>query len=264
MVGVMHDQISNDGALRIITGAPWMDAIISVLEPRSSYRPWSGAQEANQGDAVVAVVDTDPVSVLAAVGVVRTDGDVRNAVAGIDPFYLDGLLELATLNMLAGFVIDPGETTIFDRQPPMEVVETIGGYMPSTATALFGRTSLAAARVLLHSEGKCTACGQQLELAGDDARDQLHIHTAATATDWPAVLCPACYAQMDRGGFTNFPDYRFSTHPRCPRCGARHSLSAMYGMPAGPVEEPWIATMGCAVTEPRTKWVCEECRHQWR
>jgi hypothetical protein len=279
----MKEQITDVKAVRIIKGKPWKDAVISVLEPRSPYRPWSGADRVEPGDAVVAVLDTEPVSVLAGIGIIGDDGDVHNAIAGIDRFYLNGLLELGTLNMLAGFVIRPGQSTVFQRRSPKDVVATIGDYTPSTVEALFGHTSLAAGRVLLQSEGRCTACHCQLDLIGDDARSRVHIHTANPFTDepapettgiwdhtrqglsdWPAALCDPCHAKMYREGFASFLDFRFSLHPRCPKCAAQHSMSAMYGMPAGPVEEPWIATMGCVVTEPRAEWVCGECRHEWR
>ena len=42
---------------------------------------------------------------------------------------------------------------------------------------------------------------------------------------------------------------------------AQRSMSTMYGMLSGPVEEPWIAAMGCCV-EP-WEWVCGSCGHKW-
>lgn len=257
---------------RIIHGRPWKDAIISILDPRSPYRPWSGVERAEPGDALVMVLDTDPVSVLAAVGIVGADGEGEAAIAGIHPFYVNGLLELGTLNMLADFEVRPDRDTVYHHESPQKVVDVLGDYNPSSIDALFGHTSLAAGRVLLASRGQCAGCGRRLDLVAEDARDDVHIHTADRCAedgpkwvppDWPAALCDSCHTRMQHEGFTSFLDFRFSTHPRCPDCGAQHTMSAMYGMPAGPVEEPWIATMGCVITEPRTRWVCGDCRRKW-
>ena len=43
---------------------------------RSPYRPWHVADGIEPGDAVIAVLDTDPLSVLAGVGIVGPDGNV--------------------------------------------------------------------------------------------------------------------------------------------------------------------------------------------
>ena len=80
-------------------------------------------------------------------------------------------------------------------------------------------------------------------------------------SDWPAVLCDSCDERMLRSGFISFLDFKFALHPRCPSCSAQRSLSTMYGMPAGPVEEPWIMPMGCCV-QP-WEWLCAECGHCW-
>jgi len=297
--GIMRQKPSVT-TVHIVEGQPWKEALISVLEPRSPYRPWRPATNIEPGDAVIAVLDTDPESVLAGVGIVGPDGDVGDAFATIDPFYLNGLLELGTLNMLADFEVSRGGGTVYHHGSLDDVVAAFADYTPSTVDALFGHTSLAAGRVLLESKGKCTGCGRQLDLMREDARDRVHIHTAdpratraeepepqrdvdpssevATVTnfddnifgprypmsfpaDWPVTLCDACYHRMRRGGFTSFLDFRFGLNPRCPRCSAQRSMSTMYGMPAGPVEEPWIAAQGCCV-EP-WQWLCGECGHEW-
>ena len=123
--------------------------------------------------------------------------------------------------------------------------------------------------MLLESDGNCTGCERQLDLTREDARDRVHIHTADPPpqepeldhADWPAALCDACHDRMRRDGFTSFLDFRFSLHPRCPSCSAQRSMSTMYGMPMGPVEEPWIAAMGCCV-QP-WEWLCGSCGHEW-
>ncbi len=164
--------------VHVIEGRPWKDAIISAVEPRSPYRPWHAADGIEPGDAVIAVLDTDPRSVLAAVAQVGPEGDIGDAIAAIDRFDLNGLLELGTLQMMAHFGISPVAGPLSQYRSPEDFIATLSGYMRSTSDALFGRTSLAAARVLLRSEGQCTACGLQVDLKGEDARDRVHIHTA--------------------------------------------------------------------------------------
>jgi hypothetical protein len=67
--------------VHLVEGSPWAEAIISVLSARSPYRPWRTDDSASirPGDKLIAVVDTDPVSVLAAVAVVGGDGDIQAA-----------------------------------------------------------------------------------------------------------------------------------------------------------------------------------------
>ena len=179
--------------------------------------------------------------------------------------------ELGTLNMLADFHVRPEAGPVYHHRSPDDVVAVFSDYMRATSDALFGHTSLAAGRVLLESDGHCTGCERRLGLTREDARDRVHIHTVDRPrpegpeldhhADWPAALCDRCHNRMCRDGFTNFLDFRFSLHPRCPSCSAQRSLATMYGMPMGPVEEPWIAAMGCCV-EP-WEWLCGSCGHEW-
>ena len=165
--------------VHIAEGRPWKDALISVIEPRSPYRAWDAATGIAAGEPVVGVLDTDPPSVLAAVGIVGPDGDVGEAFGRIDNFNRSGLLELGTLNMLADFVVNPGARTVYHRGSVDDFLATIGAYHRSMTEALFGTSSLAAARILLESGGTCTGCSRQIDLTGEDARDRVHIHTAA-------------------------------------------------------------------------------------
>ena len=53
----------------------------------------------------------------------------------------------------------------------------------------FGHTPVAAARVLLHSGGRCTGCGSGIDLTGEDAREAVHIRTVdPSLRDAPEVL----------------------------------------------------------------------------
>ena len=84
-------EMTSVARVHVIEGRPWKDALISVVEPRSPYRPWHAADGIEPGDAIIAVLDTDPLSVLAGVGIVGPDGDVDDAIAAIDRFHLNGL-----------------------------------------------------------------------------------------------------------------------------------------------------------------------------
>ena len=256
----------------IAEGRPWKDALISVIEPRSPYNAWHAATGITAGEPVIGALDTDPPSVIAAVGIVGPDGSVGEAFGRIDKFNRSGLLELGTLNMLADFIVNPGARTVYHRGSVDDLLATIGAYRRSMTEALFGTSSLAAARILLESGCTCTGCRRQIDLTGEDARDRVHIHTAAyrpsevtgpnqLPADWPAALCDSCHDRMRRDEFTSFLDFRFALNPRCPSCSAQRTMSTMYGMTAGPVEEPWIAAMGCCV-EP-WEWCCAECGHRW-
>ncbi|PBC36463.1 alkylphosphonate uptake protein [Rhodococcus sp. ACS1] len=128
--------------------------------------------------------------------------------------------------------------------------------------------------MLLKSAGKCTACGETIDLRGSAAREGVHIHTAENgvdqwnyygpAHDWPAVLCCRCQTEMTEGGFSTFLDYRFSFHPSCPRCGASQTRSASIGMPnPGEPVPPWTVPLGCVVTDPVPEWICGGCGYRW-
>lgn len=99
--------MSSVAKVHIIEGRPWKDALISVLEPRSLQRTWH-ATGGGTGDVVIAVLDTDPQSVLAAVGIEAPDGEVGDAIAASSRFYLNGLLGIGKLNMLADFKVTCG------------------------------------------------------------------------------------------------------------------------------------------------------------
>lgn len=146
--------------------------------------------------------------------------------------------------------------------------------MPSTSEALFGHTSLAAARVLLESGGNCAGCERPLDLTRQDARDRVHIHTAdppgpcvlgdlegEDPVDWPAALCDSCHDRLRCDGFDSFRDFRFALHPRCPSCSAQRSKVTTSGMPMRPVAEPWIAALGF-IAQP-SEWLCGSCGHYW-
>lgn len=177
-------EISSDTKVHVVRAAPWKDAIIKLLEPDSPYRAWSGAADVEPGDGVIAILDTDPVSVIAAIGDVGSDGRPDHAVAGCmdrESAEWDGppvLLELGTLTALTGlgFSFRGADVTL---ESSGRLIEVMGELARCYNDELYlnGHTTLAAARVLLGSGGRCTGCAGELDLASVNARYHVHIHT---------------------------------------------------------------------------------------
>jgi hypothetical protein len=166
--------------LHIVEGSDWKDAVIALLEPKSPYRPWRhGFGEAQKGDPVAIVLNTDPCSVITELGRVGAGGNPAQAVIDI-AFDPPGLLDLDTLVMVAGFKWgqDPRHEwqLLGDAAIQMELALTECRYRDDSRLR-FGHTTVAAARILLHSAGRCSGCDTKIDLTGDDARDLVHIHT---------------------------------------------------------------------------------------
>jgi hypothetical protein len=166
--------------LHIVEGTDWKDAVIALLEPKSPYRPWRhGFGEAHKGDPVAIVLNTDPASVITELGRVGAHGNPAQAVVDFG-YAAPGLLELPTLVMLAGFTWgqDPRHEwqLLGDAAIQMELALGESRYRWDPELR-FGHTSVTAARILLHSQGRCDGCDSNIDLTGDDARDSVHIHT---------------------------------------------------------------------------------------
>ncbi|MEZ5130443.1 MAG: hypothetical protein R2763_01765 [Mycobacterium sp.] len=173
--------------IQVVRATAWRDAVLKILEPRSPYRPWRVPAGTRRGDAVLAVLDTNPVSVIADIREVGVDGSAMRALGGVLDSELPWreppeLLELATLRDLTGFSLpDAGDpATVLGRTV---LTAAIGQRQeaPSGVEYRNGHTSLAAAAILLVSLGRCTGCGGKLDLAAADARDRLHIRTVDLA-----------------------------------------------------------------------------------
>lgn len=59
----------------------------------------------------------------------------------------------------------------------------------------------------------------------------------------------------------NFFDFKFTRHPPCPMCHARHTMNLVYGLPITLDVEPWVYLAGCCVAEEQ--WICSVCEHRW-
>ncbi|MEN0138624.1 MAG: hypothetical protein AAGC80_25950 [Rhodococcus sp. (in: high G+C Gram-positive bacteria)] len=259
----------------IVEGHPWKDAVIAYLEPRSPYWPWFISEPVRSGDVLITILDTEPPTTLC----MELVGVASPGTIGVTQSWaLAGLPSVAAVEASAGVVLpttagrvgNEVANRVFDLL--LEHRVDFDDSFPRLDEA--SHTTAASARVLLKSAGKCTACGNSIDLRGSAARDRVHIHTAENgverwshygpAHDWPAALCTSCQTAMTEGGFSSFLDYRFSFHPRCPRCAASQTRCTSLGMPIpGETVPPWTVPLGCIFTDPVPDWICGVCGHRW-
>jgi hypothetical protein len=271
--------------------------VIALLESRCPYRPWRHAFGAQVGDPVAIVLNTDPPSIMTTLGTVGIDGRMDRAVVEWSD-HAPSLIDLATLTAAVDFSHDQDPRHVWqlrgDAAIQMELALNECRYRGDSSTRL-GHSSAAAARILLHSQGRCTGCDDAIDLTGEDARDTVHIRTidaparvapevliqAASGrasyidgpyppkswllprlpTDWPGALCERCVVCMCDDGYTSLLDFRFSQQPTCPRCGAHRTQSALFGMPATNDIPPWLDIRGCCRTPDC--WTCTACAYKW-
>jgi hypothetical protein len=259
--------------LIIVESTNWKEAVITLLEPESAYTPWRcGVEDADEGNAVAFVLDTEPMSVLTQLGCVGADGDPTRARIEPHPMESLGLVDLETLVMITGFRWDgdPRRDWVLNGEMAVRMALALEDCRyRGDQYVRFGHNPVAAARILLNSRGSCEGCSQDLQLDSDGASEQVQIHTVdafrrgrtTDRPDWPGVLCERCVMRMQKDGFTNLVDYRLAQHPSCPSCGAQRTQSALYGMRMSNDYAPWYDLRGCCVTPD--DWTCGECEHTW-
>ncbi|MDV3135724.1 hypothetical protein [Mycobacterium sp. 29Ha] len=284
--------------LHIVEGTDWKDAAIALMESRCPYRPWRyGFGEMREGDPVAVVLNTDPPSIMTTLGRIGIDGRSDRAVIEW-PYPGPTLLDLTTLTAVVNFPHDQDPRNVWmlrgDAAIRLELALRETEWR-NDQSMRFGHSSVVAARILLHSEGRCTGCDSGIDLTWWDARDHAHIRTVDAPlrdpsevliqdkkgwasyvegpfnpkswllpelpTDWPGVLCPRCVTRMDEDGHATLLDFRFSQHPKCPNCGAGRTQRALFGMPARLDNPPWLDMRGCCVTPDN--WTCTACAYKW-
>ncbi len=246
------------------------------------------------GDPVAIVLDTDPPCVMTELAIIGADGRPDRALVTW-PVTPPGLLDLATVVAVGDFAEDPRESWTLrgNAAVQMELALTESAYRMDESMR-FGHSDVAAARILLHSEGVCLGCRDDIDLTKDDARDAMYIHmvdaparpplqpvvkTEREASyryneipdnwgapeipvDIPGVLCRRCEQNMRDEGFESLLDFRFARHPKCPRCRASRTRKAVYGHLLGPIKEPWREARGCVWRGEHT-WTCGVCGLEW-
>jgi hypothetical protein len=248
--------------MRIVEAKDWKDAAITLLEPRSPYRPWlSGPELPRPEERILAVLRTDPVSVLTTVGYADARGN-----ASFGRYTALDLLDVKSLALIADVwrPRDLQQKWVLDESTADAVEGALEDLrFHEDPLTLFGHTSLAKARIVLKSRGTCAGCDKNIGLRGLAARDRIHVHTVDPPTragglaDWPAVVCKRCRGAMG----DNFLDFRFARHPQCPQCHGSRTMKAMFGVPVSLYVEPWRHLRRRSVSEE--EWTCSECGHMW-
>lgn len=275
--------------IHVAVGTPWKDAVISRLEPSSSYRPWPEVPDARPGDGVVVIIDSEPRLVLPDVVRVDVPGGAAQALAERNWWWLGSAVPV--LRVGCGLDSLDERCTLLEGRAAAALVDALDGYrFDRDNEILFGDSSMAQAAVLLESRGRCSGCDETFDLHGPAARENVGIWTVdelryeappptgpqsldlddevedpwppPLPVDWPAALCISCQAAMHNGGFESFLDYRFLRHPACPRCNERRTQRALFGMLSLDARiDPWRDPRGCCVTPD--DWACAKCGYQW-
>lgn len=281
--------------LHIVESTDWLLGVIALLESRSRRRPWRyGFGEARRGDPVAIVLNTQPSTILTTLGSIGADEGSGRAVVDWT-FVSPKLLDLATLVHTVGFVRDPRRAWRLDGDDAVRMESALTESHEHTDPSLrLGHTSVARARILLHSRGRCSGCDDAIDLVSDDARDNVGFHTVDEPAreapevlisddrgacsyfdgpipdscwrpelpdDWPGVLCRRCQDRMRDWGCSNLLDFRFAQHPKCLACGAARTQRALFGMLMTRDIPPWLDPRGCCVTDDI--WTCTECTRTW-
>ncbi|GLP84210.1 hypothetical protein TUM20984_56300 [Mycobacterium antarcticum] len=261
--------------LHVAQSTNWKDAVITLLEPRSPYRPSRyGTTEAREGDTVAFILDTDPPSVLADVARVESADDPRAAVFN-RPLRQPNVVELTTLVKVLDLEREATTAWSFEGDDAIKLELSLDECRYWCAPeSRFGHNTMASARTLLRFDGRCDGCERNIDLTGASAHDDVHVHTVDAHSrvepeptdpdvrDWPAVLCRDCRTRMDDDGYVRFVDFKFALNPPCPACGMRRTSRTFYGMPSDFMNiEPWWHAGGCCPTPE--KWCCGVCYHSW-
>jgi hypothetical protein len=78
-----------------------------------------------------------------------------------------------------------------------------------------------------------------------------------------AVLCGGCHLLTHSVGSPSVETVKLAWRPACPRCGAHPPNAILWGLPAGPVDDPYVTYGGCDVDGDPAKWHCTGCGLQW-
>lgn len=126
--------------------------MIALLDSRSRYRPWRyGFGEAQMGDPVAIVLNTDPPCIIAGLATLGADGRPDRALFTWT-LRGPGLLELTTLAVLGNFAQDPRHEWQLrgDAAIQLELVLSEASYQHDPSMRL-GHSEIVQARILLHS-----------------------------------------------------------------------------------------------------------------
>jgi hypothetical protein len=285
--------------LHVIEGTDWKTSIIALLESRSPYRPWRyGFGEAHEGGPVAIVLHTEPRTVMTTLATIGKDGRPDRAVMAWVLGAL-GLVDLDSLVMLLDLADDVRDVWQLRSKAARQLEKALAkAELRRDLHMRFGHSTVAAARVLLHSQRRCTGCDHLINMTGTQATEAFHIRTVDASVreapevlikegrgvpsyveeaiptacwlptlpkDWPGVLCRSCSIRMELNGHASLIDFRFSQHATCRRCSARKVQAMRFGMPVSRETyqdcPPWIDWRGCCNTGEG--WTCAMCAYEW-
>lgn len=251
--------------LRIVEGYPWREAIACVLDPRAPFRPWHGLDRVVPDDQVIVTIHTEPRTVLCAF-TFDSDSDVAS-VGSKRARFGRALRTVSDVEHKAGYSLQDSAELTADSPAAMALLGVVDENVYSLPVERVGTSSAVAARILLHSGGRCAACRQPIDL--DPSSDDLSIHLVSeedfrSDNDWPASLCRKCTAAMDAQGTSSLVDFMFSGLPTCPACSQERSRRVIYGRmgyAATLNRRPWESHAGCV--EEAAVWICSTCGFTW-
>ncbi len=103
--------------------------------------------------------------------------------------------------------------------------------------------------------------------AGDEVDDEGAIINPVMGredeTERFAVLCGGCHLLAHSAGSPSVDTIRLVWRPACPRCGAHPPNVILWGLQAGPVDDPHVTYGGCDVNGDPARWHCTDCNYQW-
>lgn len=271
--------------IHVVVGAPWRDAVFEFLEPPPRSRAFPGLHDAHPGDGFVVMFDCEPRLVLTTLGRIETADGIGAAMKSYHRFSRG---TAAVSRVGAGLDEIRERYALLEGAAARELAQALDAHwLDADVSDLFGRSSGAAVRLLLESDGRCSGCDRKLDLSDPDAIeirmvDAIEFRPApdpgtaqsrfydfddffeapSVPVDWPAVLCPKCQEAMFDNGFHRFLDYKFSRYPACPQCSGQQTQRALFGMlPFDVIAPPWREGRGCCVTDDN--WTCTLCMHRW-
>lgn len=239
--------------IHVVVSDRWQDAVTSLLQPASDHRPWRhGSQTVTPGEPVVMLLDTEPRSVVTSLGRVGVEGGLDRIDADEDEHWLMPVSALGGPDF--GFDDDVVDTWLLEG----EVAEQLAAELDRHRFwdgAVWGHHTMAAAAIVLRSDGRCAGCHRR-------TRSGLEAWTVdLDGGDYPVALCKRCRRRIADNGFGTFLDFKLAQNPDCPECGAHRTLSVAYGMPVQHLMVPWHRYAGCCVSAE--EWSCVECDHSW-
>jgi hypothetical protein len=256
--------------LRVVEGRPWQKAVLCALEPEAPFDPWDGVEDVVPGDGVIVLIDTTPRTVLCAF-TLKPDNDVRGTIARKCRFNRVNLQTVTRLEQAAGgYSLEESVGLPVDSPAAVALLATVGEWSPSSPADRVGKWLPAVAGIVLQSAGRCTCCGQKVDLNLAHRASVLSVHLVSPADflsgrDWPSALCPECVAAMKAADMTSVVEFAFSREPACPVCSAKRTQRVSYGMSThtGYVNKPpWEKGAGCVV-DSQGRWSCSACEHTW-